>query len=399
MVISLIRRSNEYALYITHNGEESYFPPHDPSPLKCISDICAYYAKSLQMDMVVFFSPQGYSAPKAGRKLYLHIFSIPIRMFLFRLWAGKPMVRLSHVFSIPLKEGADIAFKALRCSGRGRFVKDDNGNDVMEITGNNIYILFDILQQGESERMILLRKCLNIAISESMEFWEGISFAGSQKFREVFMHLVRETEDQEMDYLENNRMLNLLSYTEMVKKGAEEELKFLEQEMEAIEKTIERYSKRIIQYSRIMADYWRRICVLRNEKDGAFMVNEFNNLFNIPEVKDVYIKDGQILVFTKDIVVEYENRKYRIGSFLIKLSTDGDLMIKNLTNPYRFFDHPHISYGKPCLGSIRAGVSRLIGEYQFMTAIEVLIDYLKTVNPGDWRVSITNWPEVDDAHI
>ncbi len=398
MSILSSRRVKEYVLSINHKGEEAFYPEHENSPLKGISEICRYYSKALQMDMVVFFCPGGYSAPRGGRKLYMHLFSIPAKMFLFRLWTGKPVIRVSRVFSIPLKEGADLAYRGSKGSGRGKLIRDDDGVDVMELMGNNIYVLFNIIDQDDVGRRMLIRKCLNRAISESIEFWEGISYAGSQKFREIFMRMVREAEDEEMDYFENNRMLNLLAYTEMVKKGAEEELKFLEQEMQAMERTIEKYSRRITQFSRLMADYWRRICILRDGKDSSFTLNEFNNLLNIPEVRDVHVRDGEIFVYTKDIVVGYENKKYRIGSFLIKISTDGELLIKNLTNPYKFFDHPHISYGKPCLGSIRAGVARLIGEYQFVTAIEVLIDYLKTVNANDWRIPITNWPEVEDAH-
>lgn len=37
----------------------------------------------------------------------------------------------------------------------------------------------------------------------------------------------------------------------------------------------------------------------------------------------------------------------------------------------------------------------MIGEYQFVAALFVLLDFLKTINPKDWRIPILYWQEVD----
>ena len=49
----------------------------------------------------------------------------------------------------------------------------------------------------------------------------------------------------------------------------------------------------------------------------------------------------------------------------------------------------------PVLPVIREGVAKMIGEYQFVAAVYVLLDFLHTINPKDWRIPIAYWPEVD----
>jgi hypothetical protein len=56
-------------------------------------------------------------------------------------------------------------------------------------------------------------------------------------------------------------------------------------------------------------------------------------------------------------------------------------------------DHPHVHRGRPRLSNVREGVSKLVGEGQLPEALEVVIDFLKTVRPADWRTPVWAWPE------
>ncbi|HYL82485.1 MAG TPA: hypothetical protein VEU07_16830, partial [Candidatus Acidoferrum sp.] len=82
-------------------------------------------------------------------------------------------------------------------------------------------------------------------------------------------------------------------------------------------------------------------------------------------------------------------------NFQIDLSLDGDVRITNISNPIGTYDHPHVCQGRPRLGSIREGVAKLLGESQFAPATEVMIDFVKTVNPADWRQPVGVWPETE----
>jgi hypothetical protein len=77
----------------------------------------------------------------------------------------------------------------------------------------------------------------------------------------------------------------------------------------------------------------------------------------------------------------------------VELSLDGDVRIANLTHRLGTDDHPHVHRGRPRLSNVREGVSKLVGEGQLPEALEVVIDFLKTVRPADWRTPVWAWPE------
>jgi hypothetical protein len=98
-------------------------------------------------------------------------------------------------------------------------------------------------------------------------------------------------------------------------------------------------------------------------------------------------------IFTEPIVVQYGYRRYWIGQFRLDLSLDGRLLIRNLTDRYETYDHPHVENGRPCLGNLQEWVPALLRRREFAAAAELLLQYLRTVNPGDWRKPVTCWRE------
>jgi hypothetical protein len=79
----------------------------------------------------------------------------------------------------------------------------------------------------------------------------------------------------------------------------------------------------------------------------------------------------------------------------VDLHFNGDVRMRNLTDRVGPYDHPHIHQGRPYLGTIREGIAKLLGEFQFVAAAEVLMDFLHTVNPADWRLAVSHWPETE----
>jgi hypothetical protein len=57
---------------------------------------------------------------------------------------------------------------------------------------------------------------------------------------------------------------------------------------------------------------------------------------------------------------------------------------------------PAIWNGTPCLGNVREGLAKLIGEFQLAAAVEVIVDFLKTINHKDWHISIEHWGSIPD---
>jgi hypothetical protein len=120
------------------------------------------------------------------------------------------------------------------------------------------------------------------------------------------------------------------------------------------------------------------------------------DLAALPEVADLRWQPRGLSVVTHPIRVEHEGRRYALGSFELELAFDGGVRITNRTGRVGADDHPHVHKGRPRLCNVREGVAKLVGEGQLAQAVEVLIDFLKTVRPADWRTPIWAWPEARD---
>ncbi len=103
---------------------------------------------------------------------------------------------------------------------------------------------------------------------------------------------------------------------------------------------------------------------------------------------------GGVRLVTAPIEAAHGGVRYRLGCFEINLAETGVVTVRNLTDAYGFYDHPHVWDGRPCLGNVREGVAKLLAEYQWVAAAEVLLDFLRTVTPQDWYVPVTHWKVV-----
>jgi hypothetical protein len=108
-------------------------------------------------------------------------------------------------------------------------------------------------------------------------------------------------------------------------------------------------------------------------------------------VREVEPYAGGVRLVTTPIEVAHAGTRYRLGCFQIDLAETGAITVRNLTDPYGLYDHPHVWDGRPCLGNVREGLAKLVAEYQWVAAAEVLLDFLRTVTPRDWYVPVTHW--------
>jgi hypothetical protein len=173
-----------------------------------------------------------------------------------------------------------------------------------------------------------------------------------------------------------------------------EEIRFLHAEIAFLEDGVEEMARRTTADTRRLREGYRRLRTLQGRTDGSESNGgELERLQALPGVRQAGVQDGRISLTTAPILVEHEGRHYRLGRFQVDLNFNGDVRIRNLTNRMGAYDHPHIHQGRPCLGPIREGIAKLLGEFQFVAAAEVLIDFLHTVNPADWRLPVLRWPD------
>lgn len=127
-------------------------------------------------------------------------------------------------------------------------------------------------------------------------------------------------------------------------------------------------------------------------------------------IRSLHVAENTITVITDHVLIENSEAPngipvlYDIGAFRIDLFTDGRdgcVKIQNLKrlgpsplSTSSSFHHPHVTdRGAPCLGTIKHSLPRLIARQEYAAACDLLINFLRSVNPVDtYGRDITRWP-------
>lgn len=359
-----------------------------------IQEVLRRYASILDLPLCFHVGANGYSRPAKGDAVHVHAFALPTPPVLFGAWQRVPLVLQPFVHGLPLQDGANRILALGTQLGRGRPLLDADGHAVGEYLGTNLYCLFDLLGQPAAWIPVLLRRHLDLGLPHVLPGLaaEGGAVAGRTEDR---LRLLRE----ETEALVRARQVSLCreareAYVQACQDRVAEEIRFLLAEIAFLEDGVEEMARRIAADTRRLTEGRRRLRLLHGQRDQPESSGrELECLQALPEVCEARIQDGRISLTTAPILVEYGGRRYRLGRFQLDLHFTGDVRILNLTDRIGLYDHPHVHQGRPCLGTIREGVAKLLGEYQFVAATEVLIDFLKTVNPADWRLPVLHWPE------
>jgi hypothetical protein len=167
---------------------------------------------------------------------------------------------------------------------------------------------------------------------------------------------------------------------------------------EKAESDLSEFEKKIVETLRNRDFYKKELEKLRNDKkdDNQKYKDEFDVLCDVEGVKKVDVLEGVINVYTGNIVIPYDSTLYDIGEFRIDIPTNGKDVVRayNLTRAPSNYYHPHVRMdGGCCLGNLSHSITELISKYEFSIVAQVMIQYLCTVNPGDWYTPIENWPK------
>jgi hypothetical protein len=122
---------------------------------------------------------------------------------------------------------------------------------------------------------------------------------------------------------------------------------------------------------------------------------EFNKLLEVAHVECLAVDDGVLKVYTDMIYIDYDEKRFRIGEFEIRISGEGNVRMRNLSGYIkRNCQHPHVREEIPCLGNISEGIAKLVADYQFSVAAQILIEFLHSYNASDPHCPITEWKKV-----
>ena len=366
-----------------------------PPALAPLPDVLRHYAESLGVPFRFAGSARRYARPRRSEAIALHHFALPTPPVLFGIWPRILQTRIPFAFGYPLAPPAQHAFPAGAQIGRGHMLRDQEGHAVAEIAEGNIYVLFNLLGQDGDLRPLLLRRVLDLSLPHLLQELRSLSPLGMDPLRAMLEILRQETEELAASWNRQRQATVRQAYLRECRSRLQQESAFLEHEMQFLEEILEEYARRITAETRRLHAYQNRLSLLRDlpsSKEDS--LTDLDRLRELPEVRAVEVEESRITVFTAPLAVEYDGRQFQLGSFRIEISFAGDIRIRNLTHAIGAYDHPHVHQGRPCFGNIREGVAKMIGEYQLVAAAYVLLDFLRTVNPKDWRIPIAYWQEV-----
>ena len=257
------------------------------------------------------------------------------------------------------------------------------------LLGTDVYVLFDLLGQEPPLARLLGRAVLDLSLEAGYSLLLTITGIGPATLQARLRQLRQATE---IEGLEVSALWRVLDAEKGEVSGIDGEV--LEAELRRIEVTRRTSGRQMREMEGRLLQAQRRLSELTQQQAAAEALGrEFDRIATLPGVVEVGVREGVLQVFTEPIVVEYGFRRYRLGRFRMDLHFDGRLFLRNLTNRYETYDHPHIENGRPCLGNIQEWVHRLLAQGEFGAATELLLHYLKTVNPADWRKAVTHWAE------
>lgn len=152
---------------------------------------------------------------------------------------------------------------------------------------------------------------------------------------------------------------------------------------------------------------WARINSFATEKldeqrKVAEFVDQLQRLLEIPQVKDVRVIPGVLLVYTHKLYASARDTRARheIGEFLIRIRLDGTnggirwFNASRRVNGVRPAMNAHNVYadGTPCADEMVQTLIELIAQCQFDTVTELAIQFIETTEDDEFGKTLDRWP-------
>ncbi len=359
--------------------------------IEMIAPVLSEYAEALEVPVRMEIPTGLVARPRGRRGWWLHPFALPARPGWLGLGPRMRQVALTTVCGYRLPPGRQAAWAVGARGGWGRPLKDEDGQTVGLLRQTDVYILFDLLAQEPEMARLLTRSVLDISLEAGRSILPLLTGLGPATVESRLRRLRQTSEIEAFRASSSWRADRTDESTASVIADA------LTRELAELERDLATSGRQLRSLERRLGLAERRLAELgRQEASVESLVRDFDRLTKLPGVTDVEVREGALRVYTEVIVIPYGTRRYKLGRFRLDLHFDGRVFLRNLTNRHETYDHPHVDNGRPCLGNIQEWVQRLLAQREFVAACEVLLQYLRTVNPADWRKAVTFWPEASE---
>lgn len=180
---------------------------------------------------------------------------------------------------------------------------------------------------------------------------------------------------------------------------------YAESEREQIEEDIKKGAEQIAQLSDQLRSASRSLHAARRRlvackeilaTERTQFERDFDQLVSLPRVQGVEVHGAMIRVLTDEIIIDHQGQRYRIGRFALELDLQKGVKVVNLENTgdRSAWDHPHVQASLPCLGNLRDGFEKLLGECQIVPLVSMLVQFLGSYNPETAYGPIEHWERV-----
>ncbi len=371
-------------------GEGSY-----PPAWAHLEGVREEYAKALGISIHIYIPASHFSLPRWGGGLHVHLFALPARSHWLSLWPVAPRVEVPAIFSWRLADGANKTLHPGQLLSQGTLKYDENGHAVAGFLGENIYVLFDLLGQADDVAPIMLRRILDLCLEGLTEVLSRGTGRPPHQL-EVNLHRLKyATILAKLDHPATGRNSPGTPDPRHREAGFAADANFVQGQMAMLQENLKELSHQMASQTRLLRECGQRLRTLKKtEQSEEALVREFDGLLGLPDVRDVQVLEDRLRVFTDTVDAVVGGKRYRLGRFRVDIRFNGDVAIKNITRAYGYYDHPHIWNAKPCLGNIGQGILKLISEFQWVATVQLLLEYLKTVDPKGWYAPIDHWEEL-----
>jgi hypothetical protein len=353
--------------------------PHPIGAVEAVSGILDEYGRALGVRAHLQI-PRGSMVRAHLRSgLWLHPLAVPVGIWPFpRPKVHRTILLTACGFHLPV--GRQHAWRLERPEQWGHALQDADRQTIGLVRYNSIYLFFDLLALDPPLPRLLTRAVLDLSLRTGR-----LLPALTAAEREPALRLQDSTEDES---LRSRAIWRSASDPDGIPALSAEKVRELEATLQTSARQMARLERRLTQADRRLA------ALERDPATPEALGAEVDRLAALPGIADVRIGESVVYLFTDLISVEYQGCRFRLGRFRIDLHFDGRVFLRNLTDRYRTYDHPHVEGGRPCLGNIRDWIRDLLAQREFAIAATVLLQYLHTVNQADWRQEVTCWPKV-----
>ena len=323
-------------------------------------------------------TPTGFYEPMKNVTNEIHVF---MGMTPMLEYDGEYPERL---FGISVEAGG--YFHRLYAPSKKRGVSLSDGvKDVVQIVGNNIYLLFNpilLYALGEEVTMIIFRKAIALAMNWYTKRVEATEIA-DVPLSQLSM------EQLAVEYFANYQTLYRTKIAE-----AEKEVTSLEEKL--------RFARRNLVHITMVHRTLFENGTLSNDV-VALMVRDHARIISHPLVSSAaLLPNTGFEIRTKHISIEQEGVEYKIAeAFVCRFDLSGTISIwaEGSYHP-KGISHPHISpaFGY-CFGNIGDNIEKAVAEYRYGDAVEYLLTWLtEGYTPENVIHSkIEEWPIETDA--